>query len=307
MNTALSKKFFSDVIPSILAFALSGVYTIVDGFFIGQSLGDTGLTAITLGYPISALVGAIGTGLGLSGAIRFTILSAQGETQKRQECFAGTTLLMLIVAGLLTAILFAFAESILYLLGARGNMLTLCTAYARVIALGAVFQLLATGFVPFIRNMGGATVAMIAMILGFVTNTVLDYAFVWALKWGMAGAAWATIIGQAVTMVVAVIFFAVKRSGFRLPKLRELCSLWKTVLIVSISPFGLTFSSIITMLFMNRFLLLYGDEQAVAVYGCIGYITAILYLLLQGVGDGSQPLISQYYGEEVILLLSFDR
>ena len=96
MNTALNKKYFSHVIPSILAFALSGVYTIVDGFFIGQSLGDTGLTAITLGYPISALVGAIGTGLGLSGAIRFTILSAQGETQKRQECFSGTTLLMLI-------------------------------------------------------------------------------------------------------------------------------------------------------------------------------------------------------------------
>ena len=298
MNTALSKKFFSYVIPSILAFALSGVYTIVDGFFIGQSLGDTGLTAITLGYPISALVGAIGTGLGLSGAIRFTILNAQGETQKRQECFSGTTLLMLVVAGLLTAILFVFAQPILHLLGARDHMLTLCTAYARVIALGVVFQLLATGFVPFIRNMGGATVAMIAMILGFATNIVLDYAFVWALSWGMAGAAWATIIGQAVTMIVAVIFFAVKRSGFRLPKLRELCSLWKTVLIVSISPFGLTFSSIITMLFMNRFLLLYGDEQAVAVYGCIGYITAILYLLLQGVGDGSQPLISQYYGAD---------
>lgn len=298
MNTALSKKFFSYVIPSILAFALSGVYTIVDGFFIGQSLGDTGLTAITLGYPISALVGAIGTGLGLSGAIRFTILSAQGKSKKRQECFAGTTLLMLVVAGLLTAILFVFAQPILHLLGARDHMLTLCAAYARVIALGAVFQLLATGFVPFIRNMGGATVAMIAMILGFATNIVLDYAFVWALSWGMAGAAWATIIGQAVTMIVAVIFFAVKRSGFRLPKLRELCSLWKTVLIVSISPFGLTFSSIITMLFMNRFLLLYGDEQAVAVYGCIGYITAILYLLLQGVGDGSQPLISQYYGED---------
>lgn len=197
MNTALNKKFFSYVIPSILAFALSGVYTIVDGFFIGQSLGDTGLTAITLGYPISALIGAVGTGLGLSGAIRFTILNAQGETQKRQECFSGTTLLMLLTAGLLTAILFAFAQPILHLLGARGNMLTLCVAYAQVIALGAVFQLLATGFVPFIRNMGGAAVAMIAMTLGFATNIALDYVFVWALNWGMAGAAWATIIGQA--------------------------------------------------------------------------------------------------------------
>ena len=87
MNTELNKKFFSYVLPSILAFALSGVYTIVDGFFIGQSLGDTGLTAITLGYPISALVGAIGTGLGLSGAIRFTILSAQGAM--RPICWDG--------------------------------------------------------------------------------------------------------------------------------------------------------------------------------------------------------------------------
>ena len=211
MNTALNKKFFSYVIPSILAFTLSGVYTIVDGFFIGQSLGDTGLTAITLGYPISALIGAVGTGLGLSGAIRFTILNAQGETQKRQECFSGTTLLMLLTAGLLTAILFAFAQPILHLLGARGNMLTLCVMYAQVIALGAVFQLLATGFVPFIRNMGGATVAMIAMAFGFATNIALDYVFVWALSWGMAGAAWATIIGQAVTMIVAVIFFLVKK------------------------------------------------------------------------------------------------
>ena len=107
MNTALNKKFFSYVIPSILAFALSGVYTIVDGFFIGQSLGDTGLTAITLGYPISALIGAVGTGLGLSGAIRFTILNAQGETQKRQECFSGTTLLFLAFVRITTSYFYA--------------------------------------------------------------------------------------------------------------------------------------------------------------------------------------------------------
>ena len=148
MNTARNKKFFSYVIPSILAFALSGVYTIVDGFFIGRSLGDAGLTTITLGYPVSALVGAIGTGLGLSGAIRFTILNAQGESKKRQECFSGTTLLMLIVAGLLTALLLGFTEPLLHLLGARGDTLELCAEYARVIALGAVFQLLATALRP---------------------------------------------------------------------------------------------------------------------------------------------------------------
>ena len=298
MNKANVKVFFSYVIPSVLAFALSGVYTIVDGFFIGQSLGDVGIASITLGYPVSALVGAIGTGIGLSGAIRFTILNAQGETKKRQECFTGTALLMLLVSVLLTAVLFGLAQPIMRLLGARGESLALSVEYARIIALGAIFQLLATGFVPFIRNMGGASFAMAAMILGFVTNIILDYTFVWVAGWGMVGAALATIIGQAATMIASLIFFAVKKSSLTLPPFDELRVLWKQVLQVAVSPFGLTFSPIITMLLMNRFLLLYGSEQSVAVYGCIGYITTIIYLLLQGVGDGSQPLISQYYGED---------
>lgn len=226
-----TKEFFEYVIPSVLAFALSGVYTIVDGFFVGQSLGDIGLAAITLGYPVTALIVAVGTGLGLAAAIRFTILNAQSETQKAQECFSAASLLMLLTAAVLTALLFFFADPILGFLGARNEALRLAAEYARIIALGAVFQLLATGFVPFIRNMGGASFAMVAMILGFVTNIVLDYALVWVANWGMTGAALATIIGQAVT-----------------------------------------------------------------IYGCIGYIISIIYLLLQGVGDGSQPLISEQYG-----------
>lgn len=297
MNREKTKAFFSYVIPSVLAFALSGVYTIVDGFFIGQRLGNAGLAAITLAYPVSALLGAVGTGIGLSGAIRFAILDAQGEEKKRQECFGTTVLLLITTAVLLTAVLFGFSRPVMQLLGAQGDMLTLAADYGRVIALGAIFQLSATGFVPFIRNMGGASFAMTAMILGFLTNIVLDYTFVWVIDAGMAGAAWATILGQAVTMLAAVLFFARKKSRLCLPRGRELASLWKRILQVGLSPFGLTFSPTLTMLFMNRFLLLYGTEKDVAVYGCIGYIVSILYLLLQGVGDGSQPLISRYYGE----------
>ena len=108
-----TKEFFAYVIPSVLAFALSGIYTIVDGFFVGQSLGDIGLAAITLGYPVAALVGAVGTGLGLAAAIRYTILNAQTQTQKAQECFSAASLLMLLISAVLTALLFFFAEPIL--------------------------------------------------------------------------------------------------------------------------------------------------------------------------------------------------
>ena len=282
------------MIPSVLAFALSGVYTIVDGLFIGRSLGDIGLAAIALGFPIAAFIQAVGTGIGLAGGIHYTIFGAQNDEKKQQNCFSGTAWLLLLLSVLLTAVFVFFAVPLLRLLGAKGEVLAMAAEYVRVIALGAVFQMLATGFVPFIRNMGGAT---FAMILGFVTNIILDYAFVWVLPWGMAGAALATIIGQAVTMLAAVLFFVRKKRRIEAVPPSRLPPLWGAVLKVSLSPFGLTYSSTITLLLMNRFLLIYGNEQSVAIYSCISYITAIIYLLLQGVGDGCQPLISLYYGE----------
>lgn len=274
------------MIPAVLAFALSGVYTIVDGLFIGRSLGDIGLAAIALGFPIAAFIQAVGTGVGLAGGIHYTIFGAQNDEKKQQNCFSGTALLLLLLSVLLTAVFFFFAKPLLRLLGAKGEVLAMAAEYVRVIALGAIFQMLATGFVPFIRNMGGATFAMVAMILGFVTNIILDYAFVWVLPWGMAGAAWATIIGQAVTMLAAVLFFVRKKRRIGAVPPSRLPPLWGTVLKFSLSPFGLTYSSTITLLLMNRFLLIYGNEQSVAIYSCISYITAIIYLLLQGVGDG---------------------
>lgn len=162
MNPTMSKKFFAYVIPSVLAFTLSGIYTIVDGFFIGQSLGDVGFAAIMLGYPISALVGAIGTGLGSSGSIRYTSLNAQDETQKQEECFSGTILLMLLVGAILSVTLFGLSAPILRLLGAQGEILTLCVQYAHIIALGAIFQLMATII--------GQAVTMAASVVFFFDN-----------------------------------------------------------------------------------------------------------------------------------------
>lgn len=145
----------------------------------------------------------MGTGMGMSGAIRFTILQAK-ESGEERTCLGGTTLLMLLSGGLITVLLLAFLHPLLGLLGAQGEILGLSAEYIRVIALGTVFQLLAIGYVPFIRNMGGATFAMAAMNAGFLTNIFLDYFFVW--KWGMAGTAWATVIGQGVTMLAAAVF-----------------------------------------------------------------------------------------------------
>ena len=292
-----SQQFFRFVIPSVVAFALSGVYTIVDGFFVGNSLGDNGLAAINLGFPIAAFMQAAGTGIGLAGAIRFTILRGQRRTGEDTLCFFSTAVLLALVSACLTGGILAVLPRLLRLLGAQGQLIPLTAEYVRVIAFGAVFQIFATGLVPFIRNLGGAAFAMGSMIAGFLTNMVLDYWFIWYCGQGMAGAAWATVLGQAVTMLAAVLYLIKKKLGLSLPGRRALRAHVGAILKVAAAPFGLTFSPQITTLLMNRFLVHYGGEQSVAVYGCIAYSTAIAYLLLQGVGDGSQPLISRYFGE----------
>ena len=284
----------------MLAQALCGVYTIVDGFFIGHSMGDAGIAAVTIGFPVAQFILSIGTGIGVSGSVRFAILSAQKKSREEHECFTSTGILMLLASLVLTVVLYVLTEPIVTLLGATGQVHTMAAQYVRVIAVGTAFQLLSTGFVPFIRNMGGASAAMIFMGLGFLMNIVLDWLLVWVMPFGMAGAAWATVIAQGVTMAASVIFFIHRRYALRFAALGKMLSLWWQILKVSISPFGLSFSSQFTLIFMNRFLLAYGGERALAAFGCIDYILAIIYLLLQGVGDGSQPLISRRFGERDI-------
>ena len=292
-----NKSFLAFVIPSLLGFALSGIYTIVDGFFIGQCLGDNGLAATSLGFPISSFIQSVGTGLGLAGAIHFAILQAQNEHEKEKECFTSSTILMLIFSVALTVILYLITEPLIHLLGAEGEIYSMTVDYVHVIVYGTIFQLLATGLVPFIRNMGGATYAMVSMILGFVMNIILDYLFVWVLPWGMKGGAAATVLGQATTMFLAIAFFIHKKYKLKFSSIKEMLKLWANNIKVSLSPFGMSFSQQLTLLIMNKFLLMYGDSKQVAIYGCIDYILSIVYFLIQGVGDGSQPLISDCYGK----------
>lgn len=289
--------FFRYVIPSVLSYALSGVYAIADGFFVGNSVGDVGLSAINVVYPVVTLIQAVGTGLGMGGAVMWTVKHAEGKKEEGDAFLKNAVFFLLLSSLLLMSVLFLFLNPILGFLGAEGNIGTLGKQYLEIIIAGAFFQTFATGIVPFIRNHGGASYAMGTMVAGFFTNIFLDYLFVWVLKWGMPGAAAATILGQAVTMFGSVFYlwkhrmlkggFALSGAGMRLQKIVK----------IGIAPFGLTLSPMISLLLMNRFCVRYGGEPAVACYACISYAVSVIYLLLQGIGDGSQPLISRYYGE----------
>lgn len=290
--------FFRYVIPSIIAFALSGIYAIVDGYFVGNTIGDVGLSAINIAYPIVAILQALGTGIGMGGAVYYSINMAEKKEKRAEEFIAASWWLLVMVSVLITFVIYFFASGILQLLGAEGVLLKNATDYIKIIAIGAILQILGTGLIPFIRNYGSSFWSMFAMMGGFLTNIVLDFIFVWICGMGMKGAALATIAGQGVTVAIAIIYACCNKKLFvhvALQNVKELCG---SIFRVGLAPFGLALTPNISLVFINRFSAVYGGEKAIATYACISYIICIVYLILQGVGDGSQPLMSRYYGEK---------
>ena len=203
----ITKNFFKNVIPSMLAFAFSGIYVIIDGIFVGRNTGDLGLAAVNINYPIAALMQALGTGIGMAGGIWISIKRGQKDVSKESVFLGNSIFLLLISSLLLMGTLLLTYPYILPLLGAKGELLKPSEDYLRIIIYGTFFQVLATGFIPLARNYNGVIRAMIAMIIGLITNTVLDYVFIVLFPWGTAGAAAATVLGQAMTLLFLLPFF----------------------------------------------------------------------------------------------------
>lgn len=292
-----NKEFFKYVIPTIISFTLTGIYSVVDGFFVGNSIGDIGLSSINIAYPISALIQALGIGIGMGGAVRYSIKKAEKNDNEAKAFIGGTMQLLTIASILYTILLYTFSESLLRLLGAEGEVLTQGKSYIDIIVLGSFFQIFSTAFVPLIRNLGGAYFATITMILGFTSNILFDYIFIWQMNLGTFGAGLATVFGQAVALIIGLIYLIKKKCiTFRTYGHNPL-KIWKPIIKIGIAPFGLDLSPNFSLILINRFSVFYGGEEAIASYACISYVIVIVYLILQGVGDGSQPLISKYYGE----------
>ncbi|MBR5598065.1 MAG: multidrug transporter MatE [Lachnospiraceae bacterium] len=291
----LYKEFFRYVIPSMLAFALSGLYGVIDGFFLGNAMGDAALAAINVAYPITAFVQALGTGIGMGGAVQYTIHKAQKKKEEAAKCL-GVTLLLLVGSGVvMTPILLFFNVPMLKALGLQGELLHLGHEYITWIAIGTMFQILGTGLVPFMRNLGNAYISTIAMIIGAMFNITFDYLLIWVFRQGMKGAAIASVMGQVAAFLISIGYVIWKKERIIIKRISF--SLVKKIGFVACSPFGLSFAPNITLILVNLNAVTYGGEFAVTCYAPISYITYTVMLLLQGISDGCQPLVSMFYGK----------
>lgn len=299
----LLKRIAQDCIPTVFSLLMSGLYGVMDGLFVGRAVGDTGLAAINIAWPIAAVITAVGIGIGSGGSVLYSNSNGKGE-QERGELVYHQTITLLFAAAMVLLIVLGFTyPAILSALGAKGDVYQKAVEYIQIIIFGAVFQVMGTGFIPMLRNRNLAFQAMVSMAAGMGVNGVLNYLLLFVVKIGIRGAAVGTIAAQFVVLVISsYLIYGRQKVHLKVVWQHKMIG---EILKIGISAFGLSLAPSIVLLFTNLQCLKYGGDAAVACYAVISYIVFPVQSMLMGIGDGTQPLMSFYSGAKKMEELRF--
>lgn len=287
------KKSLKYIIPSILTALLGGIYIIIDGFFVGNKLGDTGLAALNIAWPITGLIQSLGIGIGLAGGIYLSFAQGKNDKESEEKVLKTTYMSLLFVSILMMTLLFVL-NPLLRLLGTDNDTHKYAYDYLTVILYGAIFQVFGQALIPIVRNYGKLKWVTIGMIVSSVMNFIGDYIFIYLLDLELIGAAIASIIGQATYAIIAfVVLLKSKKFILGKPNNNMILKIGKSM----IAPFILNFSASFIIIIYNFRCLKYGGNEAVATYTVYAYLFFIVAIIAAGVGDGLQPIISYHYAK----------
>lgn len=290
-------------IPSIVGMLVSALYNMVDQLFIGKAVGTLGNTATSIAFPFTTGCMALALLLGIGSASCFNLSLGMGD-KKRAPYFAGNALLLLVVSGVIMSVVtLAFLTPLLKRFGATDAVLPYAKEYVKYTAFGFPFLILTAGGGHIIRADGSPKMTMICNVTGAVINTILDAIFVLGFDWGMKGAAIATVIGQFISAAIVVIycfnFKTVYLFGRHLfPKFRiigRICSIGMA------SCFNQLAIAIVQIVLNNSLkhygaLSKYGADDPIAVAGIVMKVNMIVFSIVIGLAQGTQPIESFNYG-----------
>ena len=291
-------------LPAILAQIINVLYNMVDRMYIGHipKVGPSALTGVGVTMPVIMAISAFAALVSMGGAPRASIMLGRGEHPKAEKILGNCTVMLVIMAIILTAVFLIWGEPILMVFGASEATIGYALDYMRIYALGTIFVQLALGLNAFINAQGYAKIGMITVAIGALCNIVLDPIFIFSMSMGVKGAALATIISQAISYIFVVYFLTSKRSGLRI-KLDNLKLDFQVILpclALGLSPFIMQFTESVISVCFNTSLLKYGGDIAVGSMTILTSVMQFSMLPLQGLTQGAQPIISFNYGAENI-------
>lgn len=301
----ITKLIFKMSLPMIIAQLINLLYNIVDRAYIGNYDQEFGVIAIGgLGacFPIIIIISAFSALFGMGGAPIAAINLGNKNPEKAEKTLNNSFLMLAIISIILIPILLIFKEPILYAFGANNQNIIYANEYLNVYILGTLFVMISLGLTPYISAQGKTVFAMVSVLIGAILNIILDPIFIYAFDLGVKGAAIATVISQVSSSLFVCLFLRSKKTVIKLNlKTKPDFNIIKAISFLGLSPFIMQSTEALVQISFNTQIKHYItdiNEQTIylSAMTIIISIMSILNMPLQGLSQGTQPIISQNYG-----------
>ena len=297
---SVKKRIIEQAIPLTLAQIVQLLYNLVDRIYIGhlKDIGELALTGVGITFPITVLIMAF-TGLfGIGAVPLFSIARGKGQEEEAEKIMGNAFSLLMISAAVLFMVCYLFRRPVIFLFGASEASYVYADEYLKIYLFGTAFSMLVTGMNGFINAQGFPKFGMLTTVLGAVINIVLDPVFIFVFDMGVAGAALATVISQAVSAVWVLRFLTGKKAILRLQKesLRLSAGRVKSIAGLGITNFVMQASNCLVQVVCNNSLQIYGGDLYVGIMTIINSIRELVMLPVMGITHGSQPVLGFNYG-----------
>lgn len=291
------KRLLRFVIPSVVMMIFTSIYGVIDGLFVSNFVGKTPFAALNLVMPFIMILGTMGFMIGTGGSALVAKIYGEGDEQKAKRYFTMLIYFTVILGLFFTAIGMAVVRPVCILLRATESMIDSCVLYGRIVIGFTAAFMLQNVFQSFFITAGKPNLGLMVTVAAGLVNIALDALFIAVFRWGLAGAAVATGIGQCVGGIVPLIYFTkpnksllrFTKTKLEIKSLLQACANGSSELMSNIS------SSIVSMLY-NFQLLRFIGEDGVSAYGVLMYVQMIFLAISIGYSIGTAPVISYHYG-----------
>ena len=287
-------------LPAIVAMSASSLYNIIDRAMIGQIVGPEAIAGLGITFPFMNLSAAFGAAVGVGSSACISVKLGQRDYQTAGNLLGNTITLNLIIGLSFMAVCLLFLDPILLFFGASDVTLPYARSFMTIILLGNVITHMYFGLNAVLRAAGKPKHAMYSVLFTVAMNIVLVILFVWWFRWGIRGAAMATVTSQTIAMCWQLYLFSnkneilhLKRGIYKLKK-----RLVSNIIAIGISPFLMNVTSSVIVIFMNNQFVHYGGDMAVGAYSIANSVVMMFFMFVMGVCQGMQPIVGYNYGAE---------
>jgi len=287
-------------LPAMVAMVASSLYNIIDRSVIGQVVGPEAIAGLGITFPFMNLSGAFGAAVGVGASTCISVKLGQKDYHTAQHLLGNTVTLNLIVGILFMVVCLLFLDPILRFFGASDATLPYAREFMQVILAGNAVTHMYFGMNAVLRAAGKPRHAMYATLFTVACNIVLVIAFVWWFRWGIRGAAFATILSQTFALCWQMLVLSDSRELLHLQRgiYRLKSQLVRNIISIGISPFLMNATSCVIVIFMNNQFVRYGGDMAVGAYSIANSMVMVFFMFVIGVTQGMQPIVGYNYGAQ---------